>query len=88
MAAAGLHDDIPRRLKTLRKSFGHIGTKRDASEKVWLELLQTYLPQRYKIATADVVDSQSVFGQQFWVADFTATVYQFPTRGANTQRNP
>ena len=41
---AGLHDDIQRKLETVRKSFGHPGTKGDASEKVWLELLQTYLP--------------------------------------------
>lgn len=43
----GLHDDIQQRLETCRKSFGHPGTKGDASEKVWLELLQNYLPKRY-----------------------------------------
>jgi hypothetical protein len=43
---AGLHDDIQRKLETVRKSFGHPGTKGDASEKVWLELLETYLPKR------------------------------------------
>ena len=45
---AGLHDDIQQKLETVRKSFGHPGTKGDASETVWLELLQTYLPRRYQ----------------------------------------
>ena len=67
---SGLHDDIQRRLETVRKSFGHPGTKGDASEKVWLELLQTYLPQRYQAATAHVVDSHGVFSQQIDVVVF------------------
>jgi hypothetical protein len=52
---AGLHDDIQRKLETVRQSFGHPTTKGDASEKVWLELLQTYLPQRYQAAKAHVL---------------------------------
>ena len=67
---AGLHDDIQRRLETCRKSFGHSGTKGDASEKVWLQLLQTYLPQRYQAETAHVVDSQGVFSDQIDVVVF------------------
>ena len=60
---AGLHDDIRQRLETVRKSFGHSVTKGDASEKVWLELLETYLPQRYQAATAHVVDSKDTFSR-------------------------
>ena len=67
---AGLHDDIQQRLETVRKSFGHPGTKGDASEKVWLELLQTYLPQRYQAATAHVVDSLGAFSEQIDVVVF------------------
>lgn len=67
---AGLHDDIQQRLETCRKSFGHPGTKGDASEKVWLQLLQTYLPQRYQAATAHVVDSLGVFSDQIDVVVF------------------
>ena len=40
----GLHDDIEKRLAIARKSFSHPGTKGNASENVWLEMLQTYLP--------------------------------------------
>ena len=53
-----MHDDIQRKLETVRQSFGHPTTKGDASEKGWLELLQTYLPQRYQAAKAHVVDSK------------------------------
>src|SRR3954463_1231543 len=67
---AGLHDDIQRRLKTVRKTLDHPGTKGDASEKVWLKLLQTYLPQRYQAATAHVVDSKGVFSHQIDVVVF------------------
>ena len=49
---AGLHDDIQQRLDTARRSFAHPGTKGDASESIWLELLETYLPKRYQAATA------------------------------------
>ena len=65
-----LHNDIQQRLKTVRESFGHPGTKGDASEKVWLELLQTYLPQRYQAATAHVVDSHGKFSEQIDVVVF------------------
>jgi hypothetical protein len=67
---AGLHDDIQQRLETCRKSFGHPGTKGDASQNVWLELLQTYLPQRYQAATAHVVDSNGTFSEQIDVVVF------------------
>lgn len=67
---AGLHDDIQQKLETVRKSFGHPGSKGDASETVWLELLQTYLPQRYQAATAHIVDSEGVFSEQIDVVVF------------------
>jgi hypothetical protein len=78
---AGLHDDIEQRLATARKAFAHPGTKGDASEGVWLELLQTYLPERYKVDTAHVVDSEGVFSDQIDVVIFdrqySPFVFQF-----------
>ncbi len=41
---AGLHDDIERQLMTARETIAHPVAKGDASEHVWLELLQKYLP--------------------------------------------
>lgn len=67
---AGLHDDIEQRLAISRKAFGHPGTKGDASESVWLELLQAYLPMRYQAASAHVVDSDGSFSDQIDVVVF------------------
>ncbi len=67
---AGLHDDIQQRLDRARQSFGHPGTKGDASESIWLHLLDTYLPKRYQAKTAHVVDSKGVFSDQIDVVVF------------------
>src|SRR4051812_341856 len=67
---ASLHEDIQQRLATVRKSFAHPGTKGDASESVWIELLDTYLPKRYQAATAHIVDSLGAFSQQIDVVVF------------------
>lgn len=67
---ASLHDDIEARLDTARKALGHPGTKGDASERVWLDLLQTYLPHRYQAETAHVVDSTGAFSDQIDVVIF------------------
>src|SRR3984957_14012829 len=65
-----LHEDIQRRLATVRKTFKHPGSKGDASENVWISLLDTYLPKRYQAAKAHVVDSQGAFSQQIDVVVF------------------
>src|SRR6266403_3773644 len=67
---ASLHDDIENRLAIARKTFGHPTTKGDASEQVWLEMLRTYLPQRYQVAKAHVVDSLGTFSEQIDVVVF------------------
>lgn len=59
-----LHQSIEDRLQTARRTFGHPGTKGDASEKVWLKLFQDYLPRRYQAEKAHVVDSEGEFSQQ------------------------
>jgi hypothetical protein len=67
---AGLHEDIQQRLAISRKTFGHPVTKGDASEAVWLALLESYLPQRYQATTAHVVDSEGQFSEQIDVVVF------------------
>jgi hypothetical protein len=67
---SGLHDDIERRLDTARKSFAHAPTKGDASEHVWRDFLETYLPKRYQTATAHVADSKGNFSDQIDVVIF------------------
>lgn len=61
---ASLHDDIQHRLEIARRSFSHPGTKGDASEEVWLQMLKTYLPKRYQADKAFVVDSTGAFSEQ------------------------
>lgn len=65
-----LHDDIEQRLGRIRKSFEHPSSKGDASENVWLELFQTYLPRRYRAEKAFVVDSKDEFSEQIDVVVF------------------
>jgi hypothetical protein len=67
---ANVHNDIERRLAAARESFGHTTTKGDASENIWLDLLQKYLPKRYQAERAHVVDSNGVFSQQIDVVIF------------------
>ncbi len=66
----GLHDDIEKRLSIARKTFAHAPTKGDASEHVWLKLLEEYLPRRYQATTAHVVDSNGTFSDQIDVVIF------------------
>jgi hypothetical protein len=61
---ADLHADIEQSLATVRRAFGHPVAKGDASERVWLELFDTYLPKRYEAVRAHVVDSRGRFSQQ------------------------
>lgn len=67
---ASLHEDIEQRLSTVRKTINHPGSKGDASENVWIALLDQYLPKRYQTAKAHVVDSHGNFSQQIDVVVF------------------
>jgi len=67
---SSLHEDIEQRLSTVRKSINHPGSKGDASENVWIEMLELYLPKRYQTAKAHVVDSLGNFSQQIDVVVF------------------
>jgi hypothetical protein len=67
---SGLHNDIQHKLQTARVCLAHPGTKGDASENVWLELLDLYLPKRYQAAKAFVVDSEGSFSDQIDVVVF------------------
>lgn len=67
---SGLHDEIEQKLATARKAFQHPGTKGDASEGVWLEMLETYLPKRYQATKGQVVDSTGGISDQIDVLIF------------------
>jgi hypothetical protein len=67
---ASLHETIEHRLAVARRSLAHPTTKGDASENVWLELLQGYLPKRYQAEKAHIVDSNGTFSEQMDVVIF------------------
>ena len=61
---SGLHDKVQQSLAISRVALGHTVTKGDSTEQVWLDLLNTYLPERYRAAKAHVADSRDAFSQQ------------------------
>lgn len=78
---ANMNKDINQRLETTRQSFAHSSTMGDASERVWLDLLETYLPKRYKVTKAHVVDSRGAFSEQIDVvvydAQYSPLIFQY-----------
>jgi hypothetical protein len=61
---AGLHGEISVRLERSRSAIGHPVAKGDATEGIWIELLKTYLPERYRVDKAFVIDSTDSTSQQ------------------------
>jgi hypothetical protein len=65
-----MHQSVESALTNARESFDHPGTKGDASEKVWLRLLQQYLPERYCAESAQVIDSNNRVSDQIDIVVF------------------
>lgn len=65
-----LHTGIEQRLETVRETLAHPVTKGNASENIWRTLLEEYLPKRYQVATAQVVDSLGSFSEQIDIVIF------------------
>lgn len=66
----GMNKKIQCELETARETLAHPGTKGDVSEQVWLETLQSYLPRRYQVESAHVVDSDGNFSEQIDILVF------------------
>lgn len=66
----GMNKKVRDQLETGRGTLAHPGTKGDASESVWVRTLQTYLPKRYQVESAHVVDSEGGFSEQIDVLIF------------------
>lgn len=58
-----MHQGIEQRLAIARAVLKHPVMKGDASEAVWLQFLRLYLPHRYQVTRAVVVDSMGSFSQ-------------------------
>lgn len=80
---ASLHNDIQQKLAIVRSNMGHPGAKGDASEHVWIKMLDTYLPQRYKAENAFVVDSNGNFSDRIDVVIFDRQYSPFIFRYEN-----
>jgi hypothetical protein len=59
-----LHDRVSQELKSAREAIGHAGAKGDGSEKVWHKLFRTYLPGRYAVDKATIMDSSGSFSDE------------------------
>src|SRR5512138_857407 len=66
----GLQKDLLQRLETGRKNIHHPGTKGDVSEINWLGMLEKYLPTRYKVEKAFVVDVNGEISEQIDIVVF------------------
>jgi hypothetical protein len=67
---AGLHQRVAQDLKIARETLGHPVAKGDASQEIWISLFKTYLPERYRAATATVCDSKGNFSDEIDVVIF------------------
>jgi len=65
-----LQQQLVAKLLTNRKNIKHPGAKGDASELRWLEMLSSYLPQRYHAAKAFVLDSEGQISDQIDIVIF------------------
>jgi hypothetical protein len=59
-----LQEQMATKLSANRKLILHPGTKGDASELNWIRMLDTYLPKRYKVDKAFVLDSDGNLSDQ------------------------
>lgn len=61
---SSLHDEVEGDLRRARQAVAHPTEKGDASEAIWLDVLNKHLPRRYDARKAHVVDSTGAFSHQ------------------------
>lgn len=52
-----MQETMKSKLRTLRKNIKHEPTKGEGSESVWIKFFEKYLPKRYSVAKATIIDS-------------------------------
>lgn len=60
----GLQNQMEVQLNTNRSFINHPGTKGDSLENVWIDWLKNYLPNRYSIDKAIIIDSEGHLSDQ------------------------
>ena len=73
----GLQEQMQTSLNVNRKFIGHPSSKGDATEQHWIEFLRTYLPDRYKVDKAIVIDSTGNVSEQMDVVIYDAIYTPF-----------
>lgn len=66
----GLQTQLEAHLQTNRAILKHPGTKGDAAELDWVGMLEEYLPYRYQVAKAFVMDADGTLSEQIDVVVF------------------
>ena len=61
---SGLQDQMEAKLTFNKKILTHPVSKGDASELEWLDMLSTYLPKRYCVSKAHVIDHEGSVSDQ------------------------
>lgn len=87
----GLQKQMEVQLNTNRENILHPGTKGDSLENVWIEWLRKYMPNRYSIDKAIIIDSKGqlsdqidlvIYDQQYTPFVFTQNgVHYIPAEG-------
>lgn len=76
-----LNASVTADLQRARKTLGHPTELGDATEEIWIELFNKYLPRRYHARKATVVDSTGIFSEQMDVVihdrQYTPLVFTF-----------
>ena len=73
----GLQKQMQNSLNVNREFIEHPGSKGDATEHRWIEFLRTYLPDRYKVDKAIVIDSNGNVSDQMDVVIYDAIYTPF-----------
>lgn len=60
----GLHARVALDLRVAREAIGHAPARGEASQNVWINLFESYLPERYASRSATIVDSRGEFSDQ------------------------
>lgn len=66
----GLQKQMVARLSSGRRNISHPGTKGDATEFSWKEMLNTYLPKRYYVDKAFILDADGQLSVQIDIVIF------------------
>ena len=73
----GLQEQMLASLNVNRMFIEHPGSKGDATEQHWIEFLRAYLPERYKVDKAIVIDSTGNVSEQMDVLIYDAIYTPF-----------